>query len=232
MGFISYPDAAAVQSLIRSAGYWPSDTTKQELASIQAEIGAAAARDEWERVSGWEPFLAGAASTSRTFNATDHTGYLDFEGAALSVASVAIAGQPALGATRYQMQPENAVSRGQAFLGVQMGRYNSELVNTNLTFNGTGEFGRIEVVARWGRVAEIPGDVYQAILQKAALVVLTQIENLQSIASLSQDGFSKSFDVVGIVTQKDLAAGGMGGGGIWGSSFKAISARWKRVTTG
>ncbi|MBW3637061.1 MAG: hypothetical protein KY445_11470 [Armatimonadetes bacterium] len=229
MGFTTYPDAAAVEALIRSAGYWPTDPTKQELARIQAEIGAAAARDEWERVTGWEPFLAGAAATARTFNATDHTGFLDFEGGALSVQSVAINGQPALGVTRYQPQPQNAVSRGQAFLGIQMARYNSALLNTNFTFNGNAEFGRIEVVARWGRVAEVPGDVYQAILQKAALVVLTQIENLQSVASISQDGFSKAYDIVGIVTQKDLAAGGMGGGGIWGSSFDKIAQRWVRV---
>lgn len=229
MGFTSYPDAAAVEALVRSAGYWPSHPTKQELARVQAEIGAAAARDEWERVTGWEPFLAGAQPSARTFNATDHSGFLDFEGGALAVSSVSIGGQSALGVTRYQPQPENAVSRGQAFTGIQMGCNNSTLIKPNFTFNGDAEFGRIEVVARWGRVEEIPGDVYQAILQKAALIVLTQIENLQSVASISMDGFSKAYDIVGIPTGKDLVAGGVGGGGIWGSGFKAISARWKRV---
>lgn len=224
MSFVSYPTAATVENLIRSAGYWPTDSTKQELARIQAQIGVEAARDEFERLTGWTPFLAVAEATERVFDGPDHSGYLDFQGAAVAVSSVAISGVVQTLGTQYQLQPQNALSRGEPILGLQLG------CGTGYRYS-FAYHGSIAVVARWGRLAEIPGDVYQAILQKAALVVLTQVENLQSVASISEDGFSKAYDVVGIVTQKDLAAGGIGGGGIWGSNFEKIAARWKRVVS-
>ena len=217
MSFVAYPTPATVETLIRSAGYWPTDPTKEALAQIQTQIGLEAARDEFERLTGWNPFVAGPVATERRFEATDHSGYLDFQGAAVEVTSVAVAGV-VQSPGQFSLQPINALSRGEPILGLQMGTRGAAT-------------GSIAVVARWGRVAEIPGDVYQAILQKAALVVLTQVENLQSIASISEDGFSKAYDTVGIVTQKDLAAGGMGGGGIWGANFEKIAARWKRVVS-
>jgi len=222
MPLLSYPTATDVEALLKSAGYWPTDSGKQDFARLQAEIGAVAAVDEWARLTGWNPFLADNLATERVFDGVDSRGFLDFDGAAVSVTSLSINGTVQTLNEQYQLHPQNAASRKEAIRGLQLGSRGGYS-------NFYGAAGRIVVTARWGRVDAIPGDAWQAMQQKAALITLTQIENLQSVASISEDGFTKAYDVVGIVTQKDLAAGGMGGGGIWGSNFEKIAIRWQRV---
>ena len=58
--------------------------------------------------------------------------------------------------------------------------------------------------------------------QRAALAALTQLENLQNLASISQDGFAKSYDVVGALQQRDRAK-------FWGKDFEKIAGRYQRV---
>jgi hypothetical protein len=227
MSFTTYPTPADVEALMKSSTYWPSGTSAEainqiELARIQCVIAAAAARDEWEKFTGWKPFLAGAEYTTRYFSEIDHTGYIDFKTGAVDVQSFSISGNVQTLNSNYFLMPENAIDEGEAVTGIQVG------------YASAGRFvsgmpRRFAVTARWGRVTYVPGDVWQAVQQKAASIVLTQIPNLQSVESVSMDGFEKSYDVVGIVTQKDLAVGGAGGAGIWGRSFSAISSRWKRV---
>lgn len=224
MGFTTYPTPADVEALMKSASYWPTGSgaaaqNQVELAKIQCVIAAAAAQDEWEKFTGWKPFLAGDSYTTRYYSDVDTGGYLDFKAGAIDVQSFSISGQVQNFNTNYWLSPQNAIAEGEAILGIQL-RYG---------LFGYGLPNRFAVTARWGRVTEVPGDVWQAVQQKAASIVLTQIPNLQSVASISQDGFSKAYDIVGIVTQKDLAAGGVGGAGIWGRSFETIAKRWKRV---
>lgn len=226
MPFVAYPTPADVEALIRSAGYWPTSSAKQSLALIQAQIGAEAAKDEFEHLTGWTPFLADEAATEREFDTVDTRGYIDFEGGALEIESVTINGTPLVFRTGYRPQPVNAISRKEAFTGIEVG---SRFGGYSSYAYGSSGLNPFIVSARWGRVDEIPGDVWQAIQQRAALIVLTQIDNLQNIASLSQDGFSKAYDVVGTITQKDLAAGGIGGEGVWGKNFALIAQRWTRV---
>jgi hypothetical protein len=200
-----------VEALLKSSGYWPTDAGKQDFARLQAQAGAQAAADEWKRTTGWNPFLIqSTAPSERSFWSVDSRGFLDFAGGAVSVESVWLGGNLIGG---YRFEPENATSRGMAITGIQLGvRY------------GVSFAQPVVVNAVWGRVSQIPGDVWQAIQQKAALIALTQVENLQSIASISEDGFSKAYDVVGIVTQKDLV-------GIWGKDFDKIAGRWMRVVS-
>lgn len=223
MPFDAYPTGADVEVLLRSASYWPTDATKQALAMLQADIGAAAASEEWERLTGWAPFLADAVATERTFyQGIDLRGRLDFKGGAAQIESVNRNGQALSIGTQYRLFPENADSRGEAVTALEFGAYG---YGNGLAFSGfSGAYSPLTITARWGRVKEVPGDVWQAIQQKAALIALTQIENLQSIASISQDGFTKSYDIVGIVTQKDLV-------GIWGKDFEKIASRWMRVVS-
>lgn len=218
MPFDAYPTGADVEALLRSASYWPTDALKQDFARLQADIGAAAASEEWERLTGWAPFLAGDIATERTYyDGVDSRGRLDFMGGAVNIESVAREGQNAMPVSAYRAYPENAVSRGQAVTALDFGRHGYYSSGW-----GSGAYGEIIVLARWGCVDKMPADAWQAIQQKAALIALTQIENLQSIASISFDGFSKSYDVVGIVTQKDLV-------GIWGKDFEKLASRWTRV---
>lgn len=208
MPFLSYPTAADVEALLKSSSYWPVDANKQDFARLQADIGARAAADEWERLTGWSPFVADGEATTREFWNTGQR--IDFGGGALRIESVSV-GETVLEVQRYRLDPENAAVRGTALTGIRL-------------LSPRSGSGPVSVTARWGRVEHVPGDVWQAIQQKAALIALTQIENLQSIASISEDGFSKSYDIVGIVTQKDLV-------GIWGKDFEKIATRWQRVVS-
>jgi hypothetical protein len=209
MPFLSYPTAADVEALLKSSSYWPVDSNKQDFARLQADIGARAAAEEWERLTGWSPFLLASneASPREFWGAGER---IDFQGGALSIESVSVGGAP-IAPERTRIEPENAVARHTAITAIRL-----------LSPRSSG--APVVVTARWGRVESVPGDVWQAIQQKAALIALTQIENLQSIASISEDGFSKAYDIVGIVTQKDLV-------GIWGKDFEKIATRWQRVVS-
>lgn len=225
MSHSAYPTAADIEAMMRSTGYWPTDETKQTLAGIQCQIAADAAKDNWEHYTGWYPFLADTTATERVFDRIDHTGLLDLEGGAIEVVSAAFNGTTQNLGENYTLFPRNAIAKKQAITALDFGNYRGN----HSTLTSGYSRNSIVVNAKWGRVTEVPGDVWQALQQLAALIVLTQIENLQSIASISQDGFEKAYDVVGIVTQKDLAAGGAGGEGLWGRNFLETAKRWKRV---
>ncbi len=225
MSHLTYPTAGDIESLMRSTGYWPTDASKQALAIIQAQVAEDAAVDNWEHFTGWTPFLAQTEATTRVFDAIDHSGLLNLEAGAVEIVSVSVNGVLQTPNQNYYLSPRNAIAQKKAITALDFGERG---IGSYLLYPHYSR-GGIEVTAKWGRVSEIPGDVWQAIQQLAALVVLTQVENLQSVASISQDGFTKAYDVVGIVTQKDLAAGGAGGGGIWGRNFLEIAKRWKRV---
>ncbi|HEX9997013.1 MAG TPA: hypothetical protein VGB45_07720, partial [Abditibacterium sp.] len=64
------PDYRDVETLMRSANYWPTDPTKVLFAREQAQTGAMAAVEEWRRATGWTPFLVSATApfTTRDFD--------------------------------------------------------------------------------------------------------------------------------------------------------------------
>lgn len=216
MPFTSYPSAGHIEAALKSGSYWPVASTQQELARFQAGIVAEAVADEWERLVGWGPFLAEAGSSTRTFTTLDSRGELDFQGAAQSVSSVQIGeGAPLVISQSVWMLPENATAQGYIG-GLKFGYGNG------VSSNGLSLGSPITVTAVWGRVTNVPGDVFLALLKRAQSVMMDQIENLQSVASISQDGFNKSYDIVGVRTQKDIAETG-------DKDFLKIAQRWARV---
>lgn len=219
MSYPTYPTAADVENWLKSTGFWPvSDGTdegdaQEERAQIQAGIAAAAAADEWEKLTGWLPFLADESASDRTFDETDTTGYLDFEGGAVTVNTVTVNGSALVLNTGYFLEPRNP--RGRPYTGIQVGSrwgYHSPY----------GPRNSIVVNARWGYSTTVPADVWQAILQRASINTLRGIPNEQDIASISQDGFSKQLDIVGVLTQKDIAQGG-------DKDFVTFAMRYQRV---
>ncbi len=195
----TYPSAQSVEILLKSASFWPTDATKQVLARQQAGIGASAAADECERLTGWNPLLVpvGAPLQVRPFNGTDLGGVLNLRSAAQEIVQVSAGGRVLVENTDYALlassDPDD-LAFAPPYTAISFRRPHAH----------TPGFGFLKVSARWGYCSTLPPLLFQQVLQAGALVALTSIENLQSIASISVDGFSKSFDVVGIVTQKDL----------------------------
>jgi hypothetical protein len=130
------------------------------------------------------------------------------------VSAVVVNGTTLTANTQYWLQPRNSTAQGVGYTKIQL--------RTHWAFIGFHQPGMISVTGVWGRVDEVPGDVWAACLQMAGLITLTQVENGQNIASISQDGFSKALDVVGTIQQKDLAS-------IWGKNFPSVIAAHQRV---
>ena len=213
-----YPTAQTVEVSLKSSGFWPEDAAKQILAQSQCEIGAAAAASEWEKRTGWSPFLMkpDAPVQSRPFNGTDLDGVLNLRAAAQEIAGL-IAGTRALveGTDFWLLasaDPDD-LAYEPPYTALRFLRPRAHPLRP----------GEIRVSARWGFCSELPPDVRQQILDAAKLVALTSVENLQSIASLSVDGFSKAFDVTGIITQQNLLQ-------TWGKNFDKAMKPYTRTS--
>lgn len=210
---MSYPSAGHVEAALKSAKFWPSSDTSQQMARLQSQIAVRGAVAEWERITGWAPFLAAETASVRHFDGTDAMGWLDFQGGAIDVTSVTVGGQLLL-AEAYWPRPGEAPLRGLAYTGIKLA--------SRYIPRGSSAPGSIAVLARWGRVVECPGDAFLAIQQRAMVNTLRQIENLQCLAQVSHDGFSKAYDIVGVLTQKDIAQGG-------DKDFDVYAGRYVRV---
>lgn len=215
--FTDWPTATDIEVKLKSAAYWPTDATKILLAQEQCTIAVAAVVSEFERRTGWKPFLAGATDSTWYFDATDPYGELSLDGGFVSITSVTISGNLQTLNTNYTTEPRNATGLGEP------------ITRLNFPYGGY-RYGfptvpnSIVIVGRRGFTTTLVGyeDVWQAVQEAAAVMVLASIENLQSIASLGMDGFSKSLDIVGILTQKDVAQ-------LWAKNFTAKVQQYSRV---
>jgi hypothetical protein len=218
--FQNYPQAEDVERVLRSADYWPTDPVLQELAQEQADTAAGAAADEWEMRTGWHPFIASGTTTQEVL--IDHeaiagNGIIRLPSGLLSVSAVTLNGVAVSDwENRYILQPLNASTRGKPFTELQ------DIYGYRGGYGYPTRPGRLAITGVWGYAITCPRDVWIALLRAAAVNVLSMIPNEQSIASISQEGFTKSFDIVGIITQKDLL-------GEWIKQLDKTAARYVRV---
>lgn len=223
--FTTLPTATNIEVLMKSAGYWPVGATQQALATEQASIGVAGGHAELISRTGWRPFLSTSEEEEerlllvepRRFHSTGmvnlHGGLLRLDG--ISLATVA-GGQSEVPLNQVYTMPADAASKSLPYTWL--------LFPYHKWWGGVHTPMPIEVrvTGRWGRCTVMPEDAWAAILFWAATFTLLSIENMQSVASLSMDGFSKALDIVGINTQKDAV-------GAWVKNFNSTCNRYKRV---
>jgi len=220
--YTKYPTGADLEVLLKSVNAWPDDslTTQVALAREQAQIAADGAAFEFERSTGWLPFLAKETATARPFDGTDESGVLDLKAGLL--ASPAPIAQLTVGNKVYQedisywLQPATAPDQGLPYTRLQF----IHSIFGGLTWSLPN---RMTITGRWGYCDSLPPDVWVAIQKKGAVELLASMENLQDIASISQDGFSKSYDITGVITQSKLLE-------VWGVNFKQYVTRYTRIT--
>lgn len=191
------PTALDVEYLLRSTTFWPvggDDNGQVVFAREQAQITVDAAVAEFEERTGWIPFLADAAPSIQYFDSSNFDGYIDFGGGAVSVESLTVGDTVYALNEQWWPQPANALRRRKPYTGIQ----------TNHIIGRYSKPNRIAVSARWGYCEVWPAAAWLACMRLAAAQTLGQIENAQGLASIGQDGFSKSFDVVGVITQNNL----------------------------
>lgn len=205
--YSTYPGVADIRLLLKSNGAWPADseTTAIALANEQAEIAVRGAISEFEEKVGWYPFLAGGSATARTFDGTSQNGVLELDGGIISSPApvVTVSGTTYTANTQYWLGPRNAESRGKPYTHIQF---------AGSFYSWPGLPGFISVTAKWGFCTTVPVFVWKNIQEYAGVKTLMAIRNESNIGSLSQDGFSKSYDVVGVIDPKTILA-------TWGKDF-------------
>lgn len=216
----NYPTADDVEAHGRSTGLWPEDddsgsaTVDQLRAKDQAQKAINWVIAEWERRVNWLPFLAtDEMDEERDFDRIDDSGYINLEGGIVSIDSLVIAGETMVEGTDFRLEPRNAAKQGKPFEEIRMLSRRRWYLR---------DLGQIVVAARWGYSSTVPADAWGAMVETAARIVLKSTRNEQNISEISQDGFTKSFDIVGTLTQQDLVK-------LWETSFRGVYEGYKRV---
>lgn len=196
------PTAADIELLLRGTVWWPpeDETEQQQAATEQAILNAAGAAAEFERLTGWDPFVPARPlneAETRYFDASDAYGVLDLEGGLLTLAAVSVGGATRVLDSDYWLQPANARRRDRPYrsLKFRFAAYGAQR---------PGQLNRIAVTGLWGYRLEWPADAWRSVLRYGALQTLTTVNQEQDLASISEDGFSESRDVVGVIDPKTV----------------------------
>jgi len=172
-----WPTPAEVQAHLTLAGAW-GDISDDLSSVIQGAIDATV-RD-FEDQTGWNPFLAAAADSTRYFDAPGpySNGYLgrtgggnklELDGGLLSVTSLTVDGVTKMEGDDFQLR-----SPGGGW------------PNTKVLFlNGRvySEPNGIVITGKWGFSTEIPANVWEAVRDKAAATMLGPLANLRRVTA-------------------------------------------------
>lgn len=198
------PTLADYKVLLQSLNVYPADVNSmQERADEQLTNIAAGVWREFQRRTGKQPFLPRATSGGSDdggdvlyFDGSDYNGIVQLVPAALQIISVTVKGSALTANTGYWAEPQNASFLSQPFTRLEL--------RTPVPVRGVDDKRQIAVRAVWGWKRQLDADQWMHILRYGCAMALGQIENLSNVASINQDGFSKGFDIVGVLTQKDL----------------------------
>lgn len=195
------PRPSDIEEMLSGATWWPevAEQDKTSAALKQAEMNIDAAVAELENRTGWRPFVSSGVSRTYYYDKTDYGGYLNLHRGFQSISSVTVAGQSYTLNTQYVPRPSGAIEDGQAFLGIKFSH----------SVYGGDAYGfpdRIAVTGIAGRYAIWPGNAWVAVFRAAAVMTLTTINIPQDPAGWGEGVFNESYDVVGIITPKDVLA--------------------------
>lgn len=208
-----------IADILRTLQVWPDDTDMRALFTTQCGLSAAAMKAEFEHLTGRKPFLATAGTRYET--STDGRGYLDLSAPLLAAAPTIVIGDRTLVEnTDFYLMPANALMDGEAFTGIQF---------TSPYFNGAAFYtqpNRIAITGTFGWVTAVPADVWRHGANMAALLTVMSVQTSQDVASISQEGFEMSFDLVGPVDDKTRLNSLNGFPALW----RACISRYTRIT--
>ena len=197
-----YPVRADLAAYLQEQGMAPSPAPSD--ATLDRRLAAAV--QGWERDSGWRPFLSTGVPETRAFHAS-YNGLVDLGGGLLSLASVA------LGTTAFALGTD---LRAEAFGGD---------VATALTLLRGGA-GPLAVTGVWGRVAEVPPDVFEAVLARAALSFVPTL-----LASVGGTGAVKKETAGPVTYEYDVSVASLNRGkaGALEAVYAGALEAWRRV---
>jgi hypothetical protein len=154
----AYPTATDLQTLLVTTGILDSPATAP-LDTLDRAGAIAAAVAEWERQTGYQPFLAAGVDSSRYYDGPESERLLLDGGLAANPTYVKVGGSTYTLNSEYWVKPDNALVKGQPIGWIE--------------FAGVlGPTRRlIEIAGRWGYATTVPDDAWQAILAGAAVLL-------------------------------------------------------------
>lgn len=216
----SYPAGTDLANLVLSLGVL--DTTGADFQAIDLQAKVDAAIATWEEEAAWQPFLADTQDVTRVFDPpgprpSRHANILSLRGGGktlfldcgltaftsliVGIAPDGTGGTPYQLGSQFWLRPDNAPIRSKPWTRVDF------LVPIMAPAQG------ISITGRWGYRATCPLSVWQAILQKSALLCQAEIEL----------GISGGvYEVKTQTTSAQYAGGGMA------SPLAAQAANWQR----
>lgn len=149
---VTWPTSVDLQTFIEGANL---SVTGADLVAC-----VSAGRDAFERGSKWVPFLG--TTQTRTFDAPGGN-VLHLDAGLLTCTTVTVGGSLQVVNTDYWLGPQNADSAGEPWMQVEW------------SYSPSCAHRGIVIVGSWGRVADIPDSVRQAVLALGALEALPAI---------------------------------------------------------
>jgi|GEM_PF-5527299 len=213
-------DGSVIEDRMKGLQVWPApgDTSPDgsDLAVLfaeQCQIGADAAKAEFENRTGWKPFLVTRATLAHS--ATTPDGLLQLLMPAKTIYSVTVSGS-AIDPSTYWTMPQTAALTGAPIQFIQLSQnyFGGRVYNTP---------NKIVVDADYGYSDKIPADVYGAAVNMAVLYAIAGIQGESDIGSVSEDGFSISSDLVGPIDDKVRKD-------IWPAQWEKIIRTYMRMT--
>lgn len=171
---MGYPTQTDLKNFVKGQGLGI-DPTASPYTFWDWAGAASAASSEFERAVRWFPFLASGSDSSRTFNApvpnfTDLP-RLELGGGLVSLTSVTVSGN-AVVSPYVQTKPDNATAKGLPITALAFWRKPFPALPLCVSVTGN-----------WGFCATLPDDVFQAVLRRAAQLLMA--ESLLSVSGVT-----------------------------------------------
>lgn len=199
----AYPIASDVQALLTGTGLVSGSPT------VTAELASAIA--EFERLTGWRPFLAESVAATYRFDppAWGSRLWLPCGFATITGVSVGVSHDSAGTALTvdedYRTLPENAAAMVRPFTGIEF------------YVSCAGGSGSVRITGKRGFATTVPDDAWLAIAQRAASLALTRNAGAAALASQIEQG------------DLSIKAGGSGFVAAWDGAFAAAVATYRKI---
>jgi hypothetical protein len=201
----AYPTSTDLTAFITSLNLFDSADLSAILAAMNLAQKADAAAEAWETATGWHPFLADAATSTRRFDPPGpNKGQLSrgggrrlyLQGGIITVPTVVVGytatspGSTLVYDQDFWLLPQNAAERKLPWEWVEFG------------FNQSGPPRSVQVTAKWGYQQYIPDHAWQMILEKAAFLCLPELETQSTggTKSFTEGGTTESYGPSGILS--------------------------------
>ncbi len=209
-----WPLASDVEALITGAGFWPADTAARTAAAAEIDIALVAAVAEFGTITGWQPFLAAGADTTRHFALPDTIGLLRLDAGLVTLTELALDGVDCAVDHDFWLRRSHAAVP-YPYDQVQFAAWVG-------TTHGLLPPEPVAITGRWGYAVTLPEDAWNAVRTGGAALTVLNLTTASDgiIRTVAESGFRQIFDLG--VKRPDRIHD-------WFTTFTTTAARYTRV---